>query len=163
MLNQTAYNEDLDLISKGEVSLPSPSACIRIDVDKFKSVNDTHGHAAGDETLRHIASVLRRTVRERDRVYRISGDEYGVLCANFTEEEAAGTMRRVCTSIAQSPVRWVGQDGVPRVFSVSVSVGVAELIEPGKIAAAFVAADKATYASKEAGGARVSKASNVAQ
>jgi diguanylate cyclase (GGDEF)-like protein len=163
LLNQAAYNEDLALIAKGEVSLPSPSACIRLDVDKFKAVNDEHGHAAGDEGLRHIASVLRRTVRERDRVYRISGDEYGVLCANFTEEEAAGTMRRVCTALAQNPVRWVSQDGVPHEFPVSVSVGVAELAEPSEIAAAFEAADQAAYASKQAGRARVSKASESKQ
>jgi diguanylate cyclase (GGDEF)-like protein len=161
LLNQAAFNEDLALISSGEVSLPSPSACIRIDVDNFKLVNDTHGHAAGDETLRHIASVLRRTVRERDRVYRVSGDEYGVLCANFTEEEATGTMRRVCASLAQNPVRWVGQDGAARTFLVSVSVGVAELAEPSKIAGAFEAADKAAYVSKQTGRARVSKASDA--
>jgi len=163
LLNQAAYSEDLALVSKGEVSLPSPSACIRLDVDKFKIVNDTYGHAAGDEALHHIASVLRRTVRERDRVYRISGDEYGVLCANFTEEEAAGTMRRVCIALSQNPVRWVSQDGVPREFLVSVSVGVAELLEPSEIATAFEAADKAAYASKQAGRARVIKASHAGE
>jgi diguanylate cyclase (GGDEF)-like protein len=161
LLNQAAYTEDLTSISKGEVSLPSPSACIRLDVDNFKTVNDRYGHAAGDEALRHIASVLRRTVRERDRVYRISGDEYGVLCANFTEEEAAGTMRRVCTGLAQYPVRWVSHDGNPQEFFVSVSVGVAELVEPTAIATAFESADKAAYASKQAGRARVSKASDA--
>ena len=163
LLNQAAYNEDLALITRGEVSLPSPSACVRLDVDKFKSVNDTYGHAAGDEALRHIASVLRRTVRERDRVYRISGDEYGVLCVNFTEEEAAGAMRRVCTALAQTPVRWVSQDGVPHEFEVSVSVGVAEVAKASEIVAVFEAADKAAYASKQAGGARVSRASGAAQ
>jgi diguanylate cyclase (GGDEF)-like protein len=163
LLNQAAYNEDIASVTKGEISLPFPSACVRLDVDKFKTVNDTHGHAAGDEALRHIASVLRRTVRERDRVYRISGDEYGVLCANFTEEEAAGAMRRVCTALAGSPVRWVSQDGTAHEFDVTVSVGIAELTKPTEIAAAFEAADKAAYASKQAGGARVSRAKGVAQ
>lgn len=160
LLNQAAYNEDLALVAKGAVSIASPSACVRLDVDKFKSVNDTYGHAAGDEALRHIAAILRRTVRERDRVYRISGDEYGVLCANFTEEEAAGAMRRVCSALTQNPVRWVSQDGVPNEFLVSISVGVAEIAKPTEIRAAFEAADKAAYASKEAGRARVSRASD---
>lgn len=163
LLNQAAYNEDIALVNKGEISLPLPSACVRLDVDKFKVVNDTYGHPAGDEALRHIASVLRRTVRERDRVYRISGDEYGVLCANFTEEEAAGAMRRVCTALAQTPVRWVGQDGIAHEFEVTVSVGVAELTKATEIAAAFEAADKAAYASKQAGRARVSRASEATQ
>lgn len=160
LLNQAAYNEDIALVEKGDVSLPTPSACVRLDVDKFKSVNDTYGHAAGDEALRHIAAVLRRTVRERDRVYRISGDEYGILCVNFTEEEAAGTMRRVCTELQRNTVRWVSQDGVPHEFEVSVSVGVAEVTTATQVAAAFEAADKAAYASKEAGRARVSRASD---
>jgi diguanylate cyclase (GGDEF)-like protein len=162
-LNQAAYNEDVASASRGEVSVPSPSACIRLDVDSFKAVNDVHGHAAGDEALRHIASILRRTVRERDRVYRISGDEYGVLCANFTEEEATGAMRRVCADLAQSPVRWVSQDGVAHEFHVSVSIGVAEVTDPRNISAAFEAADKAAYVSKRDGKARVSRASNMTE
>ena len=161
LLNQAAYNEDIASVAKGDVQLPSPSACVRLDVDNFKHVNDTYGHAAGDEALRHIAAVLRRTVRERDRVYRISGDEFGVLCANFTDDEAAGAMRRVCTTLAQSPVRWVGQDGAAHEFLVSVSAGVAELTEGSLIAAAFEAADKAAYASKQAGRARVSKSATA--
>ena len=107
LLNQAAYKEDLASIAKGDGSIPIPSVCVRIDVDNFKHVNDSYGHAAGDEALRHIAAVLRKTVRERDRIYRISGDEYGVLCANFTEEEAAGAMRRVCAELKRSPIRWV--------------------------------------------------------
>jgi diguanylate cyclase (GGDEF)-like protein len=159
LLNQAAFHEDIGLVIKGEVSLVCPSACVRVDVDHFKSVNDTYGHSAGDEALRQIAALLRRTVRERDRVYRISGDEYGILCANFTEEEAAGAMRRVCAALGQSPIRWVGQDGTAHEFIVSVSVGVAELSAPNVISASFEAADKAAYASKQAGGARVTKAS----
>jgi diguanylate cyclase (GGDEF)-like protein len=162
LLNQAAYNEDQVLIAKGEISLPSPSACVRLDVDKFKQVNDTYGHPAGDEALRHIAAILRRTVRERDRVYRISGDEYGVLCANFTEEEAAGLMRRFCNALAQNPIRWVGQNGVAQEFFVSLSIGIAEVTTPRDIEAAFAAADKAAYASKKGGRGQVSKAPKAA-
>lgn len=161
LLNQAAYKEDLVSATKGEAFFPSPVACIRIDVDNFKGVNDEHGHAAGDEALRHIASVLRRTARERDRVYRVSGDEFGVLCANFTEDEAAGAMRRVCAALEGAPVRWVSQDGEVREFTVSVSIGVAEVSDPRQIETTFEKADKAAYVSKKAGKARVSKASDM--
>lgn len=161
LLNQAAYNEDIALVEKGEVSIPYPSACVRLDVDNFKSVNDTYSHSAGDEALRHIAAVIRRTVRERDRAYRISGDEFGVLCANYTEEEAAGAMRRVCTALANTPVRWVNQEGQVSQFIVSVSIGVAEFSEQGGIAKAFQNADSASYASKNAGKGTVRRASDV--
>lgn len=162
LLNQAAYKEDLEIFSAGDAMLAAPSACARLDVDNFKSVNDTHGHDAGDEALRHIASVLRRTVRERDRVYRISGDEYGVLFSSFTEEEAFGAMRRVQSALADIPVRWVGREGV-REFNVSVSIGVAEVVMPDGIKAAFQRADEAAYLSKKAGKARVTRASQKAE
>ncbi|KXS31819.1 MAG: hypothetical protein AWT59_2035 [Candidatus Gallionella acididurans] len=157
LLNQAAYNEDISLVQKGEVSLPYPSACVRLDVDNFKTVNDSYGHAAGDEALRHIAAIVRRTARERDRVYRISGDEFGVLCANYTEEEAAGAMRRVCSALGSTPVRWVNQEGKAFEFYVSVSIGVAEFEQAINIGEAFELADKASYASKAAGKGRVSR------
>lgn len=161
LLNQAAYNEDIALIEKGEVLLPYPSACVRLDVDDFKKVNDTLGHPAGDEALRHIAAIIRRTVRERDRVYRISGDEFGVLCANYTEEEAAGTMRRVCSALGNTHVRWINQDGKAFEFHVSVSIGVAEFEQAANIGEAFQLADKASYASKAAGKGRVSRSTEI--
>lgn len=159
MLNQGAYKEDIELIKKGEVVLPFPSACVRLDVDNFKMVNDNHGHPAGDQALRHIASIIRKTVRERDRVYRISGDEFGVLCANYTEEEAAGAMRRICAALESSPVRWVDREGKPAMFHVSVSIGVAEFTACEEIEEAYKSADDASYASKRAGKGTVTRAS----
>lgn len=159
LLNQAAYKEDIALVERGEISLNFPSACVRLDVDNFKSVNDTYGHSAGDEALRHIASIIRRVVRERDRVYRISGDEFGVLCADFTEEEAGGAMKRVCAALKNTNVRWVNQKGEVSEFSVSVSIGVAQLEENSAIEAAFSSADKASYVSKQKGKGTVTLAS----
>jgi diguanylate cyclase (GGDEF)-like protein len=159
--NQTAYNTDIEKVESGGIALSFPSCCVRLDVDNFKNVNDTYGHSAGDEALRHIASVIRRTVRERDRVYRVSGDEYGVLCADFTEEEAAGAMRRVCTSLATRPVRWVAQDGKAANFIVSVSVGVSEFHSIAEVRKAFELADTAAYVSKRAGKGTVTRASTL--
>jgi len=160
-LNQGAYSEDLKKVESGDIALTFPTCCVRIDVDDFKRVNDSHGHAAGDEALRQIASVVRRTVRERDRVYRIGGDEFGVLCADFTEEEAVGAMRRVCTSLQRQPVRWIAQDGRVEEFIVSVSIGVSELLSSAEIKGAFDLADKAAYAAKRAGKGKVIAASNL--
>jgi diguanylate cyclase (GGDEF)-like protein len=160
-LNQAAYNEDLKQIAAGFLTVFPTISCARIDVDSFKIVNDTYGHPAGDEALRHIAAVIRKTVRERDRVYRISGDEFGVFFSNFTEEEAAGAMRRVCEALSKSPVRWIGLDGAPQEFVVSVSIGVAESSDGRKVEAAFAQADSAAYASKRSGKGRVTRASDL--
>ena len=159
LLNQAAYNEDIAAIENNKMSLTYPSACVRMDVDRFKSVNDTYGHAAGDEALRHIATVARGIVRERDRLYRISGDEFGVLCINFTEEEAAGAMKRLCKALAESPVKWVSRDGEIYEFKVSVSVGVSEFSSSIEAARCFEQADKAAYKSKSAGRNTVTRAS----
>ena len=78
-----------------------------------------------------------------------------------TEEEAAGSMRRICTALANTPVRWVNHEGQVSQFTVSVSIGVAEFAESGAIAKAFQSADKASYASKEAGKGTVRRASEL--
>jgi diguanylate cyclase (GGDEF)-like protein len=160
-LNQSAYGEDIAKVQTGEISLMFPSSCVRLDVDNFKTVNDTYGHSAGDEALRHIASIIRRAVRERDRVYRVGGDEYGILCPNFTEEEASGAMRRVITTLKSKPVRWVAQNGKVAEFSVSVSIGVSEFQSAADVQSAFDQADAAAYASKKFGRGSVTRASRL--
>ena len=159
LLNQSAYSEDISAVQSEKMALTYPCACVRMDVDKFKVVNDTYGHAAGDEALRHIATAARGVVRERDRIYRISGDEFGVLCTNFTEEEAAGAMRRLCAALSDSPVRWVDRDGTVSEFNVSVSVGVAEFSKPSDTSICFEEADNAAYESKSVGRGTVTRSS----
>ena len=139
-----------------------PTSCVRLDVDNFKTVNDTYGHSAGDEALRHVASIVRRAVRERDRVYRVGGDEYGILCPNFTEEEASGAMRRVVAALKAKPVRWVAQNGTVAEFIVSVSIGVSEFQSAADVQSAFDQADAAAYASKKAGRGSVTRATSLA-
>ncbi|MFA1634729.1 diguanylate cyclase [Achromobacter ruhlandii] len=159
LLNQGAYKEDIKSVDSGNIVITYPSACIRLDVDNFKSVNDKYGHSAGDAALQHIGAIIRGAVRERDWVYRISGDEFGILCSNYTEEEAAGAMRRVCAALFANPVKWVSRTGETSLFTVSVSLGVSECGNAGSIESAFEAADKASYASKEAGKGTVRRAS----
>jgi diguanylate cyclase (GGDEF)-like protein len=162
VLNQTAFQEDLLSVEAGEIALATPGTAIWIDLDKFKSINDTYGHPAGDEALKHVANIIRQSVRERDRVYRISGDEFGVLCANFTEEEAFGLMRRVVDILSRRDVRWVSREGHVSTFVVSASIGVAEFVSNVDVKNAFQLADEATYGSKAAGRAMVTRASSLA-
>lgn len=156
--NQGAYKQDLAELSNGQLQLPTPLACARIDVDDFKNVNTVHGHAAGDAALRHIAGVLQRKTRERDRIYRVGGDEFAVIFSDFTADEAVGSLTRACLELAQKPVRWVDATGKATEFVVSISVGVEQCATSTDLEAAFERADLAAYASKNAGKARVTRA-----
>ncbi len=121
-------------------------AVIFVDLDHFKDVNDTLGHAAGDEFLRAVAERLRRCVREGDVVGRIGGDEFLVICPHISAEaEAMNTAARITSSLCRR-IR-LGKVSVPS----SASVGVAWSSEPSATAENLVSqADAAMYVSKRA-------------
>jgi diguanylate cyclase (GGDEF)-like protein len=122
-----------------------------LDLDQFKVVNDTCGHAAGDELLRQIALLLRPRLREGDTLSRLGGDEFGVLlehCAAGPALQIAQTLR---TAVAD--FRFVWKD---RSFNVGVSVGVGQRLR--RVADArrvLSAADAACYMAKDNGRNRV--------
>ena len=128
-----------------------------VDLDRFKLVNDTCGHEAGDDLLRTISSLLTSRLRSRDTVGRLGGDEFGILlehCSLSKAEEIAGKLVR---AIADLRYEWR-----ERSFSVGASIGVVP-ITLGKVRTADVlrAADHACYAAKSAGGDRVHIAQEV--
>lgn len=117
-----------------------------IDVDGFKQINDTFGHAAGDECLREMSRRLRLAFGEDALVARIGGDEFGVLAFGAAEEgRVAGLAARAIARLSQ-PFLWRN-----RPVAVSGSMGVT--LAGGSVAPAqlFVQADRALYAAKEAG------------
>jgi diguanylate cyclase (GGDEF)-like protein len=111
---------------------------IYADLDGMKSINDRHGHAAGDEALRQTARLLRETFREADLVARIGGDEFCVLLPGHAAEAKAGIDRLRQVMAAQPP-------GSPRV---SLSLGVAEGTPGSTIEDLIRRADAAMYADK---------------
>jgi diguanylate cyclase (GGDEF)-like protein len=91
-----------------------------IDVDHFKIINDTYGHAAGDEVLRVVAQRLRTATRDDDLVGRLGGDEFVVLLGRLRDDDAARVVARKLVDAFSTPVTFLGQ-AIP----VSISVGVA--------------------------------------
>ncbi len=123
---------------------------LMIDIDRFKRLNDTFGHAAGDEVLRAVAGAIAAAVRDDDVPCRFGGEEFAVILRNPGPGVAADVGERVRAAVAALDLRALG---VP---AVSVSVGVAVSHAPGEPIADVVAqADAALYAAKRSGRDRV--------
>jgi len=118
-------------------------AVLYCDLDRFKPVNDLHGHAAGDEVLRQVAARLRAAVRSTDVVARIGGDEFAIICPSSTAADAAVLADRIRAQIAQ-PIDVGGT-----MVQVGISIGMAHTMD--RLDAASVAdADRALMAAKAA-------------
>ena len=117
-------------------------AVLLVDLDTFKQVNDTHGHAAGDAVLRAVAEVVAGQVRDDDLVARIGGDEFGALLTGAGASAAKAVAQRMVDAI----------DAMPD-CGVTVSIGVASGTA-AEILTLLRAADSAMYVAKRAGGNR---------
>jgi diguanylate cyclase (GGDEF)-like protein/PAS domain S-box-containing protein len=122
-----------------------------LDLDRFKAVNDTSGHLAGDNMLREVAALIREAVRDSDTVARLGGDEFGVLLVGCPLDKARQIADDVQRAIAE--YRFVWKD---RIFSVGVSIGLVELNgEASSLEEIMSAADSACYVAKKQGDSRV--------
>ena len=122
-----------------------------LDLDRFKLVNDTSGHLAGDSMLREVAKLLRDAVRDSDTVARLGGDEFGMLLIGCPLEKARQIADDVCRSVGD--YRFVWKD---RIFNIGVSVGLVEISrESGTLEELMAAADTACYVAKKQGSGRV--------
>ncbi|WP_229411296.1 MULTISPECIES: diguanylate cyclase [unclassified Massilia] len=129
-------------------------ACLYIDIDHFKQVNDTHGHQAGDDVLREVAARIKAELRMSDALGRFGGEEFVALLIDAELESASVVAQRIRASVADQPFLLGDGQGLP----VTVSIGVAALggVEREQaveeVAQALVAqADQALYQAKQNG------------
>ena len=128
------------------------AALLMVDVDLFKGVNDTYGHAAGDAVLREIAARLGHNVRGFDLVARYGGEEFVVIMPETTLPIAQMVAERLRTAVAEKPIPLGGLNEIP----VTISIGIATTFEQGDSAAMLLArADDALYEAKAQGRNRV--------
>jgi diguanylate cyclase (GGDEF)-like protein/PAS domain S-box-containing protein len=123
-----------------------------LDLDRFKIVNDSSGHLAGDSMLREVAKLLRDAVRDSDTVSRLGGDEFAMLLVGCPLDKARQIADDVCRAVAAYSFVWHD-----RVFNIGVSVGLIEIgREAGTVEQLLAAADSACYVAKKEGAGRVS-------
>jgi diguanylate cyclase (GGDEF)-like protein/PAS domain S-box-containing protein len=149
LINRREFERRLDRIlsSAGD----GKHALMYLDLDQFKIVNDTCGHAAGDELMRQVSALLQRRLREGDTLARLGGDEFGVLLEHCSSENALRLAEDLRHTINERPFIWQS-----RSFSIGVSVGLVSLeTQAFNLAAALSAADSACYMAKEKGRNRV--------
>ncbi len=121
-----------------------PFALAYIDVDDFKQINDTHGHLAGDESLRVVASVIKRNIRTIDVAGRLGGDEFAILLSETGETQAREVLARLVSELGEA----MDENGYTNTLSIGVVV-VSEF--PTSIEEVIKRADDAMYAVKKSG------------
>jgi len=143
--NRAAFDEALERkISAHQRHLIDFSLLV-IDVDFFKKINDTYGHAVGDMVLREVAQKLRHTVRRSDEVFRYGGEEFAVLLGNTDARGARFIAERIRNSIANTLFEHQPD------LKVTVSIGYTSSSELTRVEEAFKKADEALYLAKERG------------
>lgn len=128
-----------------------PVSALFIDLDHFKQINDTAGHAAGDDVLKDVSKRILVQVRANDLVARLGGDEFALLLLSCDGPMAVSVADKIRASIASFALEWQGQT-----LRIGASIGVVEIDESVPTAVAVLAAaDAACYAAKHAGRNRV--------
>ncbi|MDA8384203.1 MAG: EAL domain-containing protein [Betaproteobacteria bacterium] len=127
-------------------TLKKQHALLYLDLDQFKVVNDTCGHAAGDELLRQLSGILEARLRTSDLLARLGGDEFGVLLEGCTLEAARQIAESLRSAVMAHRFVWHG-----KIFAVRASVGVAPITPDSELSTVLSAADAACYIAKDEG------------
>lgn len=141
--NRAAFAEDtLSISARGSEKIPI--AVLMLDLDRFKAVNDTLGHAAGDRLLCKVADRLRANLRQGDVIARLGGDEFAIVQAHILQPEAAESLARRLVDVLCQPYNIVGQK-----VEIGVSIGIAvATIVGADIDTMLREADRALYTAK---------------
>jgi diguanylate cyclase (GGDEF)-like protein len=158
LYNRRAFNELLTSAIANEDRRAGGSLGLAIlDLDHFKSLNDTYGHPAGDAALRSLARLLNQHLRKGDQAARYGGEEFVVILPGSDEERSMGAAERLRSALEKHRFVFEGSR-IPLTASIGVAVWPADGREPEAL---LSASDRALYAAKQAGRNRVVAASSV--
>jgi diguanylate cyclase (GGDEF)-like protein len=147
LINRREFERRVDRSIEHAKSQNASHALLYMDLDQFKVINDTCGHAAGDELLQQLAQLLRGAVRQRDTLGRLGGDEFGMLLENCPLDKAVEIANGLLKTIDAFQFSWDEHTFTPR-----TSIGVVPIDRNSTdIAGVMSAADAACYIAKESG------------
>lgn len=147
LFNRREFERRLDEILQDAHTGGTGHVLCYLDLDRFKAVNDTCGHMAGDNMLREVAGIIKDKVRDSDSVGRLGGDEFGMLLVGCPLPKAQQIADDVCNAVRE--YRFIWRD---KIFDIGVSIGLVEISqESGTVFDALSAADSACYVAKQRG------------
>jgi diguanylate cyclase (GGDEF)-like protein/PAS domain S-box-containing protein len=151
LINRREFERRLDEAMDTSHAEEAVHMLFYMDLDRFKAVNDSCGHLAGDNMLREVAGVIKDEVRDSDYVGRLGGDEFGALLIGCPIDKARQIAADICNAIAD--YRFVWKD---KIFNIGISIGLVEISHAsGTLQDVMSAADSACYVAKQHGRGRV--------
>ncbi len=151
LVNRREFERRLDEAMDSAHAEEAVHMLFYMDLDRFKAVNDSCGHMAGDNMLREVAAIIKDEVRDSDFVGRLGGDEFGALLIGCPIEKSRKIATDICNAIAD--YRFVWKD---KIFNIGISIGLVEISHAsGTLQDVMSAADSACYMAKQQGRGRV--------
>ncbi|MBC7416063.1 MAG: EAL domain-containing protein [Herminiimonas sp.] len=151
LVNRREFERRLQLLLEQSATQPRQHALLFLDLDRFKVVNDTCGHNAGDELLRQITALLQPRLRDSDTFARVGGDEFAVLLENCTVASAAKIAEKLCKTVCDFRFACLDQ-----IFPIGVSIGLVPFSNDDmSMLDLLTAADGSCYQAKDEGRNRV--------
>ena len=143
--NRRALSTYLKEVCSKEI-FPHDLYALILDIDDFKKINDTHGHLAGDKVLIFIANILRKTLRDGDRVFRYGGEEFVIILNRLDDMQCKNITDRLLNLIRNNTLIYKGIG-----LSVTMSIGSTKFLEGDTPDSLISRADKSLYKAKEKG------------
>lgn len=144
LANRRAFLEGVERELRRVSSGSGNGALLMLDLDHFKNINDTYGHAGGDRVLVHLAVLLRNMLRQNDVAGRLGGEEFAVLLPDASLDSAAAIAERLRVAVERNIIEFEGRE-----MTVTASIGLAPL--DGEVDKVFAMADEALYRAKKEG------------
>jgi len=147
-LSRNAFFNNVQLAHELAIRNKSPLSIAIIDIDEFKKINDTHGHAAGDAVLKSLGVLIKNVVRKSDFIGRVGGDEFALVLPSTGIAEAQKVAENIRHLAANTSVNY---RDLTLKFTLSIGISQGDLLVPALFEEVLAASDQALYAAKKSG------------